>query len=108
MPFLIILMQVIKVYPSQRLNHLHENNEKVSRSLGNVKSPDSFCVECYECMNGVKVGSYSTLFTVRCGALSYSSSNVNGICVNAPQRSVNNAEYERTLRLLCSVVNHRP
>ena len=34
------------------------------------------------------------------GALSYSSSTFNGRCVNAPHRTANNAEYERTLSLL--------
>ena len=47
----------------------------------------------------VKVSSYSALFAVRCGALSYSSSNFNVTCVNAPQRTVNNVDYERTFML---------
>ena len=47
----------------------------------------------------LKVSSYSALFAVRCGALSYSSSNFNVTYVNAPQHTVNNAEYERTFSL---------
>ena len=46
------------------------------------------------------VSSYSALFTVRCGALSYSSSTFNGTCVNAPHRTANNAEYELTFSLI--------
>ena len=47
-----------------------------------------------------KVSSYSALFAVRCGALSYSSSNFNGTCVNVPQRTVTDAEYKRTFNNL--------
>ena len=54
---------------------------------------------CYS-GHSYKVNSYSALFAVRCGALSYSSWNV-----NVTQRTVNDAAYERTFNLVAQVIH---